>query len=108
MDRHEAAYRQREVDEKSDRATQYASLDAAFAQLFTRVEDSARASAARYPRELAAIADELRAERGARAAADGAFAGTMEATLARLRALALEVYGLDGEGEGGGEGAGEG
>ena len=105
MDRHERAYQQREVSEREDRVQQYASLDAAFSALFTRVEESARGAGARYPQQLAELQEAHRAECAARAAADGAFAGAMQSSLARLRARALEVYGLEDEGEeGGGEG----
>jgi hypothetical protein len=105
MDRHEHTYQQREASEHEDRARQYASLDAAFSALFTRVEASARGAGARYPQQLAELQEAHRAECAARAAADGAFAGAMQSSLARLRALALEVYGLEDEGEeGGGEG----
>ena len=100
MDRHEHAYRQREVTEKEDRAAQYATLEAQFSTLLRRVEDSARTASARYSRELRGLEKAVEEEAAVRKFADAGFAGDMAATLARIRALALEVYGIEEEGEG--------
>jgi hypothetical protein len=107
MGRYETSFRRRGASEKVDRERQYGSLEATFSQLFTRVEESARSSAATFTAELAKVTESRESETRAREGGDAAFNSDMVAALTRIKNMALAAYGVEEEGEEGREGEGE-
>jgi len=69
-------------------------LQSAFSELFSRVEASSRTSSTRFSAELAGIREALEEESRKRGLEDEAFGEAVVAALSKVKAMALECYGL--------------
>jgi len=85
------------VEEKEDRIQQYTILQSMFSDLLTRVDSSARSSAVRFESEFAGLKEALLSETRSRERDDEAFGESVVEALTKIKALALECYGLSQE-----------